>query len=217
MWKLCLIFMFFPHLFQGDCSCAPRCRSTARSGSLSNSTTPTKTPLRSLSTSTTTWTTSSPPTASRSPTRVSVLFIRFLVQILATAVPSRIIYVHTHMELIGGVGGEAKSSSSHSGSWRLSGNNTHVHKQNVDSVHTVLAAFLWVYHDMSSIVSVWSWAEVTFHQPSNPTMKNKLLFTLPALRRECSQLHKTLCQGLTLLGEFMWNTLGCSGMCCKYL
>lgn len=58
---------------KGDCSCDPRCRSTARSGLLSNSTTPTKTPPRSPSTSTTTSTISSRPTASRSPMHVSVL------------------------------------------------------------------------------------------------------------------------------------------------
>lgn len=67
--------LWFFHLFKGDCSCVPRCRSTARSGSLSNSTTPTKTPLKSLSTSTTMSTTSSRPTAFQSPMRVSVLSI----------------------------------------------------------------------------------------------------------------------------------------------
>lgn len=66
----------FPGCLQGDSSCDPRCRSTARSGSPCNSTTPTKTPLRSLSTSTTMSTTSSHPTASRSPMRVSVLLFQ---------------------------------------------------------------------------------------------------------------------------------------------
>lgn len=66
------------HLFKGDCSCVPRCRSTAPSDSLSNSTTPTKTPLRSLSTSTTMSTTLSPPTAFQSPMRVSALLFSIL-------------------------------------------------------------------------------------------------------------------------------------------
>lgn len=68
-----VLICWFSISSKGDCSCVPRCRSTARSGSPSNSTTPTKTPRRSLSTSTTTSTTSSRPTASRSPMRVSVL------------------------------------------------------------------------------------------------------------------------------------------------
>lgn len=89
------------HLFKGDCSCVPRCRSTAPSDSLSNSTTPTKTPLRSLSTSTTMSTTSSPPTAFQSPMRVSALLFSVLSTFHTHTNTHTYRYTYTHRVHVG--------------------------------------------------------------------------------------------------------------------
>lgn len=109
VWVLCLISGF--HLFQGDCSCVPRCRSTARSGSLSNSTTPTRTPLKSLSTSTTMSTTWSRPTASQLPMPVSLLFFLLLKKMCFCARKVTAI-IHELIDVAASAGGN-KTSSSH--------------------------------------------------------------------------------------------------------